>query len=173
MLQVIFVIGGSILIAWLWFRFRNRALPSFKESHAEFNDAENYTIVPGHHILVNSQGYIALKNPSMPEFAVIHVADIRDMDVVKNGKFHGGIIGTIGGALSFGIVGSIVGSIIGGSDRIHQFALVFISTHQLYPVVQIEFLDGSMKSGGFKDRLLSSIMERLIENLMRIENKNR
>ncbi len=170
MLQFILVVGISILIVWLWFYFKNLSRSNFLKNNPNFQSAKDYTLIPGHHVLVNDNGLIALKNPQMGEFAVIHVHDIVDLDVIKNGRFHGSIAGSIGGALAYGVVGSIVGSIIAGSDKIQEFSLVFYSTHVQYPSIQINFLSGKMKSGGMKDRMLTTVLTGLFQHLMRLEN---
>jgi len=171
MFQFIFVITASIFIVWLWFYLRNLSRSNFLQNNPQFQEAKDYTLVPGHHILINDKGYIALKNPKMGEFAVIHVHDIVDLEVVKNSRFHGSIAGSIGGALTFGVVGSIVGSIIAGTDKVHDFGLVFFSNHNQYPSIQIKFLSSKMKQGGIKDKLLSTVITGLLEHLMRLENQ--
>lgn len=173
MLQVILVIIGGIAIAWFWTYIKNSSRTNFLENNEQFKNAKDYTLVPGNHILVNDDGYIALKNPRMSNFAVVHINDITDLDVNKNGKFHGSIAGSIGGALTYGLAGSIIGSTIMGTEKIHHFGLIFITNHTEYPAIEIEFLDGKMKQGGIRDSMLTKYLQSLIEHLMRLENQFR
>ena len=173
MLQVIIVIIIAIVVVWFWSYIKNSSRTNFLETNEQFKNAKDYTLVPGNHILVNDEGYIALKNPHMSDFAVLHINDITDLDVNKNGKFHGSIAGTIGGALTYGLAGSIIGSMIMGTEKIHHFGLVFITNHAEYPAIEIEFLNGKMKHGGIKDSLLTNYIESLLIHLMRLENQYR
>ena len=173
-MEAVLIIALFVAAFFLWRKFWNKPRDDFLANNPEFRDATEYSLVPGNAVFIRDDGFIALKNRSMPGFAVVHVSDIVDFDIKKNGKFHGSVAGSIGGALLFGAVGMVIGTIMAGNDRVHELSVVFVVNHAQYRRIEIDFLSSRMKAGGVKDRLLNAMLERMVSQLQVLEsNHNR
>ncbi|MBN2077461.1 MAG: SHOCT domain-containing protein [Spirochaetes bacterium] len=173
-MEAILIIALFIAAFFLWRRFWNKPRDHFLQNNPEFRDATEYSLVPGNAVFIRDDGIIALKNRSMADFAVVHVSDIVDFDIKKNGQFHGSVAGSIGGALLFGAVGMVIGTIAAGKEKVHELSVVFVVNHAQYQRIEIDFLNSRMKAGGVMDRLLSAMLERMVSQLQVLEsNHNR
>lgn len=157
--------------AGFWYNHWKKKQVNFINKNPQFKDAKKYSLVVGNEVLINDDGYIALKNRSMPDYAVVHIKDIIDFDIKKDGKFHGSVAGSVGGAMLFGATGMVLGSILGGKNKIHELSVVFVINHDQYQRVEIDFLNSKMKTGGIKDKLTNTILEHMVSQLQVLENK--
>lgn len=160
-----------IAVFGFWYNHWKKKQVNFINNNPQFKDAKKYSLVLGNEVLINDDGYIALKNRLMPDYAVVHIKDIVDFDIKKDGKFHGSVAGSVGGAMLFGATGMVLGTILGGKDKIHELSVVFVINHEKYQRVEIDFLNFKMKAGGIKDKLSNTILEHMISQLQVLENK--
>lgn len=169
-MEALIFLALMIAAAGFWYNHWNKKKVNFINNNPQFKDAKKYSLVLGNEVFINDDGYIALKNRSMPDYAVVHIKDVVDFDIKKNGKFHGSIAGSVGGAMLFGATGMVLGTILGGKDKIHELSVVFVINHEKYQRVEIDFLSSKMKAGGLKDKLSSTILEHMVSQLQVLEN---
>jgi|GEM_PF-3202645 len=170
-MEALIFLALMIAVAGFWYNHWKKKQVDFINNNPQFKDAKKYSLVVGNEVLINDNGYIALKNRLMPDYAVVHIKDIVDFDIKKDGKFHGSVAGSVGGAMLFGATGMVLGSILGGKDKIHELSVVFVINHEKYQRVEIDFLNSKMKAGGLKDKLSNTILEHMVSQLQVLENK--
>jgi len=170
-MEALIFICLMIAVFGFWYNHWKKKQVNFINNNPQFKDAKKYSLVVGNEVLINDDGYIALKNRLMPDYAVVHIKDIVDFDIKKDGKFHGSVAGSVGGAMLFGATGMVLGTILGGKDKIHELSVVFVINHEKYQRVEIDFLNSKMKAGGIKDKLSNTILEHMISQLQVLENK--
>lgn len=170
-MEALIFLALMIAAAGFWYNHWKKKQVNFINNNPQFKDAKKYSLVVGNEVLINDDGYIALKNRLMPDYAVVHIKDIVDFDIKKDGKFHGSVAGSVGGAMLFGATGMVLGSILGGKDKIHELSVVFVINHEKYQRVEIDFLNSKMKAGGLKDKLSNTILEHMVNQLQVLENK--
>jgi len=170
-MEALIFLALMIAAAGFWYNHWKKKQVNFIDNNPQFKDAKKYSLVLGNEVLINDDGYIALKNRSMTDYAVVHIKDIVDFDIKKDGKFHGSVAGSVGGAMLFGATGMVLGSILGGKDKIHELSVVFVINHDQYQRLEIDFLNSKMKAGGIKDKLTNTILEHMVSQLQVLENK--
>ncbi len=169
-MEALIFIALMIAAAGFWYNHWKKKQVNFIDNNPQFKDAKKYSLVLGNEVLINDDGYIALKNRSMPDYAVVHIKDIVDFDIKKDGKFHGSVAGSVSGALLFGATGMVLGTILGGKDKIHELSVAFVVNHEKYQRIEIDFLNSKMKAGGIKDKLTNTILEHMVSQLQVLEN---
>ena len=138
---------------------KEKALEAKHAEDERFKNAEFFSCATGYFITISKTGYLGLSTKYDESEKVYHITEINSFKLIKDGHHSvPNLSAAYMGKFLAGDTGAIIGGLGYSSDSINRLAISFSINDFDNPLIEIEFIDGSISTSSYAYKLeLSSI----------------
>ena len=145
---------------------KETALEALHAKDERFKNAEFFPCAKGYFITISKTGYIGLSTKYDETEKVYHITEINSYELIKDG-YHSvpNLSAAYMGKFMAGDAGAIIGGLGFSSNNINRLALSFSINDFDNPLIEIEFIDGSVSTSSYAYKLELSNINKILSLL--------
>lgn len=145
---------------------KETALEDFHAKDERFKNAEFFPCAKGYFLTISKSGYIGLSTKYDEGEKIYHIKDINSFELIKDG-YHS--VPNLGAAYIGKFMAGDAGAVIGGlgysTNKINRLAISFSINDFDNPLIEIEFIDGSISTTSYGYKLELSNINKILSLL--------
>ena len=145
---------------------KETALEALHAKDERFKNAEFFPCAKGYFLTISKSGYLGLSTKYDETEKVYHIKDINKYELIKDG-YHSvpNLSAAYMGKFFAGDAGAIIGGLGYSSNNINRLAISFSINDFDNPLVEIEFIDGSISTSSHSYKLQLSNINKILSLL--------
>ena len=154
---------------------KETALEALHAEDERFKNAEFFPCARGYFLTISKTGYLGFSTKYDETEKVYHIKDINSFKLIKDG-YHSvpNLSAAYLGKFLAGDTGAIIGGLGYSSNRINRLAISFSINDFDNPLIEIEFIDGSISTSSYTYKLELSNINKILSllNILQKEYSN-
>ncbi len=154
---------------------KETALEALHAEDERFKNAEFFPCARGYFLTISKTGYLGFSTKYDETEKVYHIKDINSFELIKDG-YHSipNLSAAYLGKFLAGDTGAIIGGLGYSSNRINRLAISFSINDFDNPLIEIEFIDGSISTSSYTYKLELSNINKILSllNILQKEYSN-
>ena len=154
---------------------KETALEALHAEDERFKNAEFFPCAKGYFLTISKTGYLGFSTKYDKTEKVYHIKDINSFELIKDG-YHSvpNLSAAYLGKFLAGDTGAIIGGLGYSSNRINRLAISFSINDFDNPLIEIEFIDGSISTSSYTYKLELSNINKILSllNILQKEYSN-
>ena len=145
---------------------KETTLEALHAQDERFKNAEFFPCAKGYFLTISKTGYLGLSTKYDETEKVYHIKDINSYKLIKDG-YHSvpNLSAAYMGKFFAGDAGAIIGGIGFSSNSINRLAISFSINDFDNPLIEIEFIDGSISTSSYAYKLELTTINKILSLL--------
>ena len=145
---------------------KETALEALHAKDERFKNAEFFSCARGYFLTISKSGYLGLSTKYDESEKVYHISQINNYKLIKDG-YHSvpNLSAAYMGRFMAGDAGAIIGGLGYSSNNINRLAISFSINDFDNPLIEIEFIDGSISTTSYSYKLRLSNINKILSLL--------